>query len=77
MEIGAVEHVVNSGAEAATVGAELFPQNDGTDHDVIKWLQAQEADTCCRGLVQQIRQWNGKASRAEMRALAQAQGIKL
>ena len=29
--------------EAAKAGAELFPQNDGTDHDVIKWLQAQEA----------------------------------
>ena len=76
MEIGAGEHIVQNSAEATKAGAELFPQTDGSDHALIKWLQTQEADACCRSLLHQIRQWTGKEATEHMRSLAQAQGIK-
>ena len=77
MEIGAGEHAVQNSAEATKAGAELFPQTDGNDHALIKWLQTQEADARCRSLLHQIRQWTGREANEEMRSLAQAQGIKV
>ena len=64
-------------AEAASVGAELFPQSGGNDHALIKWLRSHEADAGCKTLLQQIGQWSGKLAKNEMRSLAQAQGIRL
>ena len=77
MEIGAGEHVVQNSAEATKAGAELFPQTDGSEHALIKWLQTQEADARCRSLLHQIRQWTGRETNKDMRSLAQAQGIKV
>ena len=77
MEIGAGEHVVQNSAEATKAGAELFPQTDGSEHALIKWLQTQEADARCRSLLHQIRQWTGKEATEHMQSLAQAQGITL
>ena len=41
-------------AEAAAVGAELFPQCGGNDHALITWLRSQEADARCMVLLQQM-----------------------
>ena len=59
MEIGAGEHVVQNSAAATKAGAKLFPQTDGNEHALIKWLQTQTADARCRSLFQQFRQWSG------------------
>ena len=70
VEIGAGEHIVQKTAEATKAGAELFPQTDGSEHALIKWLQTQEADACCRSLLHQIRQWTGRETKEDMRSLA-------
>ena len=77
MEIGAGEHVVQNSAEATKAGAALFPQTDGSDHALIKWLQTQETDARCRSLLHEIRQWTGRETKEDMRSLARAQGIKV
>ena len=46
--------------------AEHFPQTDGNDHALIKWLQTQEADAHCRSLLHQIRQWTGREGREDL-----------
>ena len=77
MEIGAAEHAAKTDANAANVGAELFAQSDGHEHDSIKWLRANEAHAYCVALLQQIMQWTGQTQLMKMRTLAKTHGITL
>ena len=87
-EPGASEHVpLNSTAAAtapedstretaaSTTGAELFAHDNSSDHALLEWLRAQDAQPRCAALLQQISEWTGKVRQREIRALVTAQGI--
>ena len=87
-EPGASEHVpLNSTAAAtapedsrretaaSTTGAELFAHDNSSDHALLEWLRAQDAQPRCAALLQQISEWTGKVRQREIQALVTAQGI--
>ena len=78
LESGAAEHCdgIEVDEHAATTCTEVFVVHDREeDRVLLDWLRERPEHPRCSVLLQQIMEWTGKCNRAEMRALATAQGI--
>ena len=77
VESGAAEHcdAIEVYEHPATTSTELFVSDREEDKILLDWLRERPENTRCSVLLRQIMEWTKTCHRAEMRALAKAQGI--